>query len=206
MNNYDPFNINEIIFRYAEKGVLRSSNGTKFVCPLSHAPLAFLHKIFGESGKSRRPQLDRLYGFSVPEDYDQLMIWCNGATLFDNALFIYGVCPEVTRGLTLEDQRPLSLESELELARLTRSGADLWRPFGAVTGYADLFNLELHPQGETRVTSRDGKAWPAGSVKEVVTSLVRLFDQLTDHRGFVVERGAQLDRELREFFLGPSKG
>lgn len=114
----------------------------------------FLHKVFGGLSKNRQRELHHLYGFAAPEDYNQLMSWCNGATLFDNALFIYGVCSDVTRGLRLEDQRPVSLDTKIEIARLTRSPDDVWRPFGAVTGYADLYSLEISQEGRTRVVLR----------------------------------------------------
>ena len=191
--------LNEIVYRYAEKGIVESINGTKFICPLMTAPLAFLHRIFYDRETGSRARLNQMFGFPVCNEYIQLMSWCNGADLFDNSFFIFGISQELKRGLGLEDQRPISLQAELNAAHRSILTNDLWQPFASVTGYADLYSLSLSAQGEARIALRDGPAWVAASILDVVIEFAVFFDRLSNEEGLIIERSEHLDIVLADF-------
>jgi hypothetical protein len=195
----DPLGLNGILFRYALEGRVDARNGSVFICPLPGGPLRFLHKTYGGGERNQPAYLEHLFGFALPEDYLNFMRSCNGATLFDNHLYLYGVVPQLNRGLGLEDQLPISLASELETSRDADDPGRSWRPFGSVAGYGQLFQLEVDASGRARMRGDAGPTRTAESVPELVHALAAMLDGLADARGFPDDTIGRLDSELAAF-------
>jgi hypothetical protein len=144
-----------------------------------------------------------MFGIPLPEDYVSFMSRCNGATLFDNSLFIYGVVTELSRSLSLEDQQPVSLAAELESSRWRHDPPYPWRPFGSVTGYEKLFELEIDASGRARMQCDGSPVRTANSVRDLIGALAACLDGLTDHRGFIDQSRKGMDAELMRFVESP---
>jgi SMI1 / KNR4 family (SUKH-1) len=191
------FGLDRIILRHAEKGRIDCPNGSIFICPLDGGALRFLHKIFGGRRNSSNG-LETLFGFSLPDDYVEFMTRFNGATLFDNSFSIYGIA-DLNRGLRLEDQQPISLSAALDERRSLYGPAVTWLPVASVSGYNELFHLELSGAGEARIGSDGQQTKRLGSFREIVCDITNLLSLLSDDRGFFDKSRRRVDAEISRF-------
>ena len=185
------------LWSLSKDDILELKNGT-FIYNLEYGPLSYLHKIFSGCSKDDIVFIQKLIGFRLPSDYMEFLEFCNGCTLFDNTLFIYGANSRIERSISLEDQVAESLERVLD--NLKQSGKlhpnSHWVPVGAVAAYDKSFGIELSQNGASRLTSSSGSSAVFGGFIDCLDFLVALLERFCGVGRMSDSRARQLQLEL----------
>jgi hypothetical protein len=175
---YQPAFVQALI-GYDDNTSVVLSTGARFIRKLPDGrPLGYLHKLFAPL---LAPDLGELYvtlGRDLPSEFEAFLSWANGATLFDNLLFLYGAGGNFSRERELEDQSALSIIEANEFLDQDRWEAG-WTRVGSVVGWNSKYLIELHREGECTVLGEGGglKSYPSFNtcLQQIVTRLSLCF-------------------------------
>ncbi len=196
---YITTSIASILYRYRDKGSITIANGTEFICKIDGAPMRFLHTLYRGSEATARDIAD-LWREPLPASYRGFVTRFNGANLFDNSFDIFGLVKDFNRGLSLEDQRALSIEHAImERRHLAPPDAEDALPVASIAAATELFDAGLRRDGSVTLRDERGKARVFASFTDFVETLCVLLDNLTDANGLRDDTGEELQREMVEF-------
>jgi len=185
--NRSPFEIEAILNRCSAKGIEQTVQGAKFICPLPKiGPLAFLHCLFAPCTASQLEDVRDLFGFGLPDEYESFLKLSNGASLFRDAVSIYGIGGNFSRGLSLSDQAAFSLVDMHERFRLSQSldWSLGWRPVGFIAALQQSY-LTLNAKGVFRLRYGVGRERQWGSFYNVLFECVHVADEHFDCDGYI---------------------
>ncbi len=191
------------LFVYADECVERLANGTTLICPLGYGAQAYLHKLFSGATKSELEQINQALGFPSPKDYECFMLFSNGATLFDNTLFLFGTRPNWSRSLAVEDIAPLSLLENIGTFQRLHPGS-VWSPVGSISAARVSYSIQLRSDGNTRVASDTDDARTFPTFFAFLEVILSLFNTLADCGGLRDETGERLEKEVDALLREPA--
>lgn len=128
-------------------------NGSRFICHLKHdQELRYLHKVYPALNDFDIGIVKLHLGFEPPEEYRNFLLFCGGATLFDASMYIYGFDSNISRSISLENQKPIYIGSsqddfKYEYADLYEN---FWRPVGSIGLYETVWIL-INKSGRSRI-------------------------------------------------------
>jgi hypothetical protein len=111
-------------------------------------------------------KLQSALGRRLPDAYRSFLLWANGGSLFDHAIYLYGYGESLTRSLDLRDAAAISIGWKNELFSLAEPERweNGWTRIGAAVGWDSTYHVELHEDGSCAI------AGPAG------VHVIRCFD------------------------------
>jgi hypothetical protein len=137
---------------------VRLQNGGTFIRNLGEeGGILYLHKLYAPSTEDALKDVDLVLGFTAPEEYTDLLKRCNGATLFERSMHLYGYGTTPSRSFDPEHQIAVSAslagrEFSADLPELST----IWRPIGSITVRNKLW-LCICAQGEAAIFAPHGR-------------------------------------------------
>jgi hypothetical protein len=103
-------------------------------------------------------ELETATGRAFPHHWRDFLRWSNGASLFDNRVYLFGRVAGVSRSIDPDQQQPISLVSTNDVLKAMhqRRWADGWMLIGSVTGWDANYDIALHIDGSCALTSEQG--------------------------------------------------
>lgn len=128
------------LFEHDDETSLRFEDGPTLIRKVEGGSLAYLHKLFPPFAGP----ISARYG----SDYAAFLQRTNGATLYGNRLSLYGLVDGLSRSIDPEHTLPISMtayEREFVLRNRLPAAIEGGVGVGAVSGYAELFDLVITP-------------------------------------------------------------
>ena len=90
---------------------LSLAGGNRFIRKLpDKRALGYLHKLHTPLSEEGLRKLSKVYDHRLPSEYENFLRWSNGASLFDNNVYLYGLVDTLDRSLSPDAQQPISIE------------------------------------------------------------------------------------------------
>jgi hypothetical protein len=188
-----------ILYRYKDKGSIRSANGSEFICKIDGAPRRFLHRLY-KGSEDTALKIAELWGKPLPASYREFLTRLNGATLFDNSFSIFGLPEEFNRSPSFEDEHALPINHLMEDRRLLDPARALIElPVASVLAANELFDADLRLDGSITLRDERGNAREFASFADFAGSICMLLDNLSDENGLRDDSCEELQHEMIEF-------
>lgn len=129
---------------------LRLATGARFIRKLPDGrELGYLHKLYPPIGGTDLEALQVAFGGRLPADYRAFLSWANGASLFDNGIYLLGFVENVTRSTEMGDQAAVSIawQNELFSATNPERWEGGWTRVGSAVGWDSRYDLQIHRDG-----------------------------------------------------------
>ena len=134
-------------------------DGARFVRRLpQQGTLAFLDCLYAPASADTQKHAATQLGRDLPAQVIKFLGWSNGATLFDNAVAIYGYVEHLSRSVELEARSAISLTGENEAfaaAQPARWNAG-WMRIDSLVGWSTRLSLQVHESGGCSVNAVNG--------------------------------------------------
>lgn len=130
-----------------------ATSGARFIRQLNaDQKLRYLHKLYPPLRQDDLGRVGSYLGFSPPVAYVKFLLRCGGATLFDQAMHIYGYEEQISRSISLEDQRPIYIVSAQRefRAEYGEKYSALWRVIGSVVLFGKIW-IAITENGRSRI-------------------------------------------------------
>jgi hypothetical protein len=176
--------------------VLRAKDAI-LIQKLQGGPLQFLHKLF-VSGEDIASIVEGILGFPIPLSYANFFSLSNGATLFDNSLFVFGIDGAESREISIDDIRPLSLKEHVDIQRQIDPGRQ-WVEVGSVAAATKTYAIQIKPDGVTAVCDPEGPRREYPAFLPLVTTLVQILAQHSGPQGLIDPTAEALQSEIDRF-------
>lgn len=112
-------------------------------------------------------------GRRLPKEFQSFLQWSNGASLFDNQLYVFGSVERLSRNIDPEKQQPISIEDSNRVFSVAKSDRwhKGWTMIGSVVGWDSSYGIELHRDGMCTVMSEAG-GLTAPSLGQCLTTII----------------------------------
>jgi hypothetical protein len=164
----------KILLACDDASSLRLKGGNWFIRKLpGDRSLGYLHKLHTPLTHDHVNDLEVAIGRDFPTQFSDFLQWSNGASLFDNRVYLYGRADSISRGISPDKQMPISLGT----ANLVFSAANQsrwqegWMLVGSVVGQEANYNIELHTDGMCAITSDHG-TYSANTFQDCLTTII----------------------------------
>ncbi|MEG3123916.1 SMI1/KNR4 family protein [Sphingomonas sp. GB1N7] len=138
------------LFRCDDATSLKIDGGNRFIRKLpDDRPLGYLHKFHAPLDNSGLGRVREGFGRPLPMQFEDFLQWSNGASLFDNQIYIFGFVEDFSRSLEPEKQQPISIIDKNRIFSSLHSDCwrDGWMLIGSAVGWSSNYDLELHEDG-----------------------------------------------------------
>lgn len=144
------------LFECDDSSSLHLRNGHRFIRKLpDDRSLGYLHKLYPPLDAYGVQRMNGAIGRRLPEEFESFLMWSNGASLFDNQVYIFGFVESLTRGIEVEKQQPISIvDANRDFPADRRD--DGWTRIGSVVGWDSRYEIDLHEKEECVLTSASG--------------------------------------------------
>ncbi len=153
---------------------LRTERGNWFIRKLPNdKSLSYLHKLHTPLTSAQLKKLEVEVGRDFPEQFRNFLLWSNGASFFDNCIYIFGRVCRISRSLSLDEQQPISLASgnaKFSLAHRQRWESG-WMLVGSIVGWDANHSIELHTSGACALVSSHG-TFLRDTFEECLTTII----------------------------------
>ena len=122
------------------------------------------------------------------------MEYTDGISSFGNILSIYGLSENAARSLELEDQRAISLYSEVIISRRSR-GSD-WTPIGSISSATLTFKIETNDKWHIRLGKGDMSFRIFPDFYSFIRFIFPIIDNIADQDGLKDRTGRALESEI----------
>lgn len=154
---------------------LKMSGGNRFIRKLpDDRSLGYLHKLHGPLGKVEIGRICDGIGRRLPAQLESFLHWSNGASLFDNRIYLFGLAEGAfSRSLAPEMQKPISIVNQNRIfsAAKSRRWNDGWIHVGSIVGWDADYEIELHENGDCAVTFQEA-TYCSASFEQCVKSII----------------------------------
>lgn len=193
--NSNLANIEKILYsRHCE--IYKSSNAI-LIGKLSGGPQRYLHKLFMPS-VGIDLKVEEILGFPAPSSYTQFLLFSDGATLFDNTLFLYGTIGASTRDISIENIRPLGLIDQNQT--YWSSGQDRSTvEIGSIAAATKNYSIKLTKSGKISLTSPDGSGRYYSSFLPMLLTLVQIVNDHCGPNGLIDDSAKTLEFEIDSY-------
>lgn len=173
-----------------------------FIGKLNGGPLSYLHKIFFPANDPHK-DLQNILGFPAPASYSKFFSFSDGATLFDNTLFLYGINGAVTREISVNNVRPISLAEQVELQRRISPDQD-WVEVGTLAAATQSYSIRIQPSGSAALCSPNGDSRIYSRFLGLLLILIQILQNNSGPDGLIDPSAETLQSEI-DSFLRPSR-
>jgi hypothetical protein len=184
------------------KKILLKNEAMSYVCPpcvfigpILGGNLKYMHKLFSPLADAEE-RLRGALGWPPPPAYSCFFSFSDGAILFDNTVFIYGLNSSISRDLRPENVRPISLKRELENWRAHSSSKKNWALVGSVAGYSSRYSIEICVDGRTRINTQESTSRTFPCFLSALLAVIKLAEKHCDANGVTDLNALALEREL----------
>lgn len=174
---------------------------TVLVQKLPGGPLSFLHKLF-VSREDTVTSVEEVLGFRIPQSYANFFGLSNGAILFDNTFFLFGIGSAESREVSLNNIRPLSLSQQVDVQRQINP-ASRWTDIGNIAAATKTFIIRIDTLGITALADREGNRREYPTFLSLVAVLVEILAQHSGPQGLIDPTAEALQHELDNFIIAP---
>lgn len=173
------------------------TDSSTLIGKLSGGPLQYLHKLFAPRPTAIN-DLEVILGFPPPRSYAAFFSFSDGATLFDNTLFLYGTHGIANRSTSVEDVRPISLREQVEIQRLATLKLD-WIEVGSLAAATKSYSLNINSAGSVAVCGKEGARRECKSFLSMLLLITKLLNQHSDESGLYDPTAEMLQEEIDRF-------
>jgi hypothetical protein len=173
------------------------AKGSILIAKLPGGPLKFLHKLFVPHAGAEK-EVERIMGFPPPPSYAAFLTFSDGAILFDNTLFLYGVCGIKNHSVSIENIRPISLEEQVNFQRMTIPALD-WIEIGSLAAATETYSLQINSLGCTSLCNKEGERRECGRFLSMLLLLVQILNQHSGRHGLYDPTAETLQQEMKRF-------
>lgn len=187
--------IKDVIYAYELDVTI--TDGAILIGKLPGGCLRYLHKLFVPTDDIII-RIENILGFVVPKSYAQLFLLSDGATLFDNTLFLYGISAASTREVSIENARPVSLMDQVEIQR--RANPDLdWIEVGSIAAATKNFSIQINRSGSAALNNLDGHARYYPTFLSMLSVLTQILHKNSGAQGLIDDSGESLQSEIESY-------
>jgi hypothetical protein len=141
------------LFGCDDASSLTTLSGNRFIRKLpDDRALSYLHKLYAPLDTIKLDRLRSALASKLPADFEAFLLWSNGASLFDNQLYLFGLVEDFSRDIAPERQQPLSI-----IDKNSGSGREGWTRIGSVVGWSIRYDIEVHETGACALTTEEGE-------------------------------------------------
>lgn len=182
---------------YAGNLDVRHAVGAVLIGKLPGGPLRYLHSLFPPFD-GIVDEIQNILSFPVPESYAKFFSLSDGATLFDNTLFVYGARGATTRDISVDNIRPISLAEQVALCNEISPGRD-WIEVGSLAAATKNYILEIDQTGITALRSPNGERQEYPTFLQMIVTLVRILQNHCGPQGLLDSTAETLQTEIDRF-------
>jgi hypothetical protein len=136
--------------------------------------------------------------FSVPISYAEFFLFSDGATLFDNTLFLYGVDSASARETTVENIKPISLLERVEIQRNIDPSLE-WIEVGSLAAATKNFSIQINRLGSALLSDPDGGKREYPRFMPMLSALVLILNNSSNAHGLIDESGENLQVDVENY-------
>ena len=173
------------------------AKGSTLIGKLPGGPLRYLHKLFSPK-ENAAYELEKALGFPPPLSYEKFFSLSDGATLFDNTLFLYGIEGTVSREVSIDNVRPISLIEEVEIRRITNPDLE-WIEVGGLSAATKSYSILLNQDGVTVLRSPDGAGRESRTFLAILLTLFKIMQNNSGPLGLIDGTAETLQAEIDSF-------
>ena len=183
---------------------LRLATGARFIRKLpDDRSLGYLHKLFSPITSVDQEKLQSTLGRRLPAQYQEFLQWANGASLFDNGIYLLGFSENLSRSTEIGDQAAISITWENEVFSATKperwEGG--WTKVGSAVGWDSTFDLQLHQDGSCAFVGAHG-AHVSPSFDECLGRLISRVGTCFSCDGVIDKSYAEVESALASLIQG----
>jgi hypothetical protein len=181
---------------------LKSTAGNRFIRKLpDNRSLGYLHKLYTPLDCAGCQQLRDALGRDLSPEFESFLRWSNGANLFDDQIYLFGLVGTFSRDTALENQQPISIvdRNSIHSAVTSARWHDGWIQIGSVVGWSSTYGIELHKGGACALTSEDG-VYATPSFERCVTVIIDRISACFSCDGVIDSSYAEIEAALRSLF------
>lgn len=186
------------LFKCDDPTSLKLENGNRFIRKLpDDRSLGYLHKLFTPLDDAGLESLHQALEQPLPADFTSFLQWSNGACLFDNKIYLFGLIGSLSRDLSPEKQQPISIDDNNRIFAATNGArwAEGWRVIGSVVGWSSSYAIELHRDGRCAITSEQiARSMP--SFTQCLSTVIDRVDACFSCDGIIDRSHAELESAL----------
>ncbi|MEO7690063.1 MAG: SMI1/KNR4 family protein [Sphingomonas sp.] len=186
------------LFRCDDASSLNLTSGNRLIRKLpDDRSLGYLHKLYAPLDDTVLERMSDAIGRRLPEEFQSFLKWSNGASLFDNQLYIFGSVARLSRNVDPEKSQPISIEDTNRAFSMTQSGRwhEGWTHIGSVVGWDSRYGIELHDDGTCAVVSEAG-ALSVPSFGQCITAIIDRINPCFSCDGIIDGSYAEIEMAL----------
>jgi hypothetical protein len=178
---------------YSRRQDVLKTDHALLIGKLPGGTLRYLHKLFIPRSNVII-QVEDILGFPIPTSYAEFLLFSDGATLFDNTLFIYGTSEAETREISVQNMRPLGLR---EQNKETRNSS--WSEVGSLAGATKNYSIRLNRHGSISLVSPDGGSQNYSSFLTMLFVVIQIINNNCGPRGLIDDTAGALQSEIDSY-------
>lgn len=179
---------------YDEASDVAHAGASILIGKLPGGPLRYLHKLFAPS-EDAPYELGKILGFSPSDSYAAFFLMSNGATLFDNTLFLYGMGDAGTREVSVDNIKPVSLNEQVAISRMANPGLE-WIEVGSIAAATENYSIQVNSHGLTALSSSSGQRREYTNFLAALLVFVEVVQSSCGLQGITDESAAELQIEI----------
>lgn len=185
-----------------DESSLKMRGGNRFIKKLpDDRSLGYLHKLHGPLSNVEIERICDGIGRRLPAQMESFLCWSNGASLFDNQIYLFGLAESVSRSLAPETQKPISIvdKNRIFSAARHRRWNDGWIHVGSIVGWDANYEIELHESGACAVTFREA-TYSSASFEQCVESIIDRISICYSCDGIIDHSFGEVDAAVASLF------
>jgi hypothetical protein len=182
---------------------LALAGGNRFIRKLpDKRALGYLHKLHTPLSAEQLRKLSEVVDHRLSSEFEDFLRWSNGASLFDNNVYLCGHVDRVDRSLSLDAQQPISIE--MENLGFRAENQDRWNfgwmKIGSIVGQDSNISIELNADGTCALRAGD-RTFSANSFDRCVSAIIDRIGTCFTCDGILDREHVELDAAVASFFL-----
>lgn len=153
--------------------------------------LRYLHKLFVPE---KYDYIVNAIGFAPPSGYKEFFEYSNGAILFDNTLFIYGIIDQFSRKVTIEKIVPISLTERAAIS----SNWPEWAEVASLSGYSRTYTIDVAANGRSRLKYNHTVLSERVTFLHLLCELIDILENIISESGMDDVSARRLEVELEK--------
>jgi hypothetical protein len=186
------------LFECDDASSLNLAGGNRLIRKLpDDRSASYLHRLYAPLDDADLARMGDAMGRRLPEAFMSFLRWSNGASLFDNQLYVFGSVERLSRDGDPKKQQPISIEDNNRIFSATNGDRwhDGWTRIGSVVGWDSRYGIELHDDGTCAVVSEAGLL-SAPSFGHCMTAIIERIGPCFSCDGIIDDSYAEIEAAL----------